>query len=244
MSRSARLCSACLAVCLGGAFLIVGATADASSNLAGPTAQQSFFQLPVRSVKINDTRYVAGNVPSLMRQVIPNPSVKFALKLLSQCRSANVWAFVSTRGLGVVGWVPENIWQCVQTAGGGPSRSWCFQTEKTPAVQDPGGVRGRPQRSSRYYVLIAANGAWTCSDLSTQVPGGVWGRTTTATAGIPAGTNMLIKCQRTDHGRLADYVAPWTKSLPSSKRAYWVWDAYMYTGTNARLGGVPQCWNQ
>jgi hypothetical protein len=243
MSRSARLRSACLAVCLGGAFLIVGATADASANLAGPTAQQSFFQFPVRSVKINNTRYVAGSVPSLMRRVIPYPSVKFALSLLSQCRSAKVWAFVSTGGLGVVGWVPEKIWQCVQTAGGGPSRSWCLQTRRTPAVQDPGGVRGPPQWSPRYYVLIAATNAATCSDLSTQAPGGVWGRTTTAVAGLPAGTIMLIKCQRTAPGGLVDYVAPATQ-LPSSKPAYWVWDANMYPAQPHVRSGVPQCWNQ
>jgi hypothetical protein len=240
MSRRARS-SACLAVCLGGAFLIIGATADASANWAGPAAQQSLF--PARYVKINNTSYLAGNVPSLMRRVIPNPSVKFALKLLNQCRSARVWAFISTRGFGLVGWVPEKIWQCVQTAGGGPSRTWCFQTRRTPAVQDPGGVLGPPQWSPRYHVLIAATNAATCSDLSTQTPGGVWGRTTTAVADIPAGTNMLIKCQRTAPGGLVDYVARPTQ-LPSSKRAYWVWDTNIYTGMDMRLDGVPQCWNQ
>lgn len=231
-----------LAVSLIVGALIIAPTMTARADSTGIPARATL--LPARYLTINNTKYLAGNVPSLIQRVVRNPSAQLAFRLISQCRSARLWAFISTRGSGIVGWVPENIWQCVGTAGGGPSSpSWCFQAFHTPAVQDPAGVRGPPAWSPRYYVLIAGTGPATCSDLSTQVPGGVWGRTTATVGGLPVGTNILIKCQRWAPQGLVDYVAPAT-GLPSSKHAYWMWDANMYTGTNQRLDGVPQCWNQ
>jgi len=189
----------------------------------------STAQFPV--VTIAGSRYLYGNLTRIGASLVRTPSIRLALRIINACPRAKAYGFISTRGsgAGVVAWMPTNPLECFGTTGGGPSIDPCLQSFRT-------------RTSPRYYALIAATGRQTCADLSTQAPGGVSARTTRGVPGLPAQSNIVVKCQIWRSQGLMDYVAPYRNSLPASKPAFWIHDYYVATGVDERLAGVPTCW--
>jgi hypothetical protein len=109
---------------------------------------------------------------------------------------------------------------------------------RTP-YPDPYGLSGLS--FVRNYVLIAATSDTTCRDLSTQLPGGIWARTTRTFNGLAGGSLTVIKCQTQTTQGLWDFVAPYTSRLPASKYGVWIPDRYVDTHV-ARWSGVPSCY--
>jgi hypothetical protein len=268
MSRQAFLIRAGLGVCLASALLVCAPAgmaalpvlrapsvwAPAPNAVPGLPAPSPTL-LPVKKVQIGTTVYRAGDVQTLLGSFVRTGSINTVLRVVRLCKSASSWAFVSiqNRQGGIVAWMPNNPIQCLGVTGGGPgaggggpSNSPCLQAYRTPADQDPGGVHGQHGTAGRYYVFIAGTGGTICADLTTQVPGGVWGRTTAAVPGLPARSVIPIKCQewRTDSFgkvRLVDYLAPLTSSLPANKSTFRLYDDYVETGIVNRLANVPSC---
>jgi hypothetical protein len=194
---------------------------------------------PVKVVTVNGTAYAAGDVVTFAQRITKTTSIRIVLNLIKACRNAGAWGFISSRGAGIVAWAPTRLGRCWGPMGGGPAFSPCLQGFTTPATPDPLGLGrgGFPQ----YRVLIAATNTATCADMSTQVPGGVWGRTGVAFRGYPAGSPMMVTCQYTDaQGYLRDYVATGVQTVPRSRAALWFYDAYFETGGD-RMDGVPGC---
>jgi hypothetical protein len=194
----------------------------------------------VKRITIGNASYLAGSVPAVVGGIVKTPSVKTVLALIRACPRAQSWGFVSTRGAGVVAWVPDSIFRCFGVTGGGPLNSPCLQKFHTPLRPNPTRIPGVPA-SIRYFVLIAATSTATCADLSTQVPGGVWARTTATVGSVPRGTLEVVKCQVATTSGLVDFVAPFSRSLPVSKPgAFAIFDRFVGTGAD-RLDGVPRC---
>src|SRR3954452_14896710 len=95
-----------------------------SAMLAAFTPQAN---AQVRAGTIGGTSYVAGDVPSLAGRIAKTPAVKLVLAAIKACPQAHAYAFVSTRGAGLVAWVPDSVFGCFGTSGGGPLSSPCLQ---------------------------------------------------------------------------------------------------------------------
>jgi hypothetical protein len=199
----------------------------------------------VSVVTIGGRHYVTGNVVSLASRLVNTTDIRFVLSAIQSCRGFQVRVFVSTSGVGITAYVPLSFTGCFGTTGGGPGGQVggpCLQAFQTPQVPDPTGVAGIPGGQTRYYVLFAGTNSTVCADISTQVPGGVWARTTASVPGLPAGSVALVKCQFPSREGLFDYLAPPKSSLPASKPTYWLNDYYFDSGATNRLTGVPACY--
>jgi hypothetical protein len=196
----------------------------------------------LQTIQIGSSSYHAGN-PMELTSYIPNKYVQLALSAINRCKAMQVTGFWSTQTAsgGVVAWAPTDVLACFErdsrVMGGGPGG--CTHLYRTPAEQDPTKISGR--NWPEYFVLLAATNAQACADLSTQVPGGVWGKTTAPAQGLPSGSTVVIKCQRTSGQRILDYVAPYGAPLPISKAAAWIDDESVFTGITTKIPGVPEC---
>jgi hypothetical protein len=210
------------------------------SGLLGQSASAS----TVSVVSIGGRHYLTGNLQALGRKLVKTTAMRYVLDLVEQCRGVQVHGFVSSGGFGLTASVPLSSPGCLETPNGGPGGSVggpCLQGFETPYEPDPTGISGLPGGEPRYYVMFAGTSSTVCADISTQVPGGVWGRTAAAVPGLPAGSTELVKCQLNTPNGLADYLGQRTSSLPASKSTYWIYDSYFETNSTARLAGVPEC---
>jgi hypothetical protein len=207
--------------------------------LAGsaPAAARS-QQLPVGTVNIAGGTYAWFDGLAFARRYAGAPWLRTVLSVVRACPNVKLHGFISlTRGAGVVGRAPTSLSGCLPVLGGGPANG-CFQAMRTP-YPDPYGLSGLAL--TRSYVLIAATSDTTCRDLSTQVPGGIWARTNTTFNGLAAGSVRVIKCQLWDGRRWWDFLAPYSSSLPASKRsAIWIPDQYVNTHVSW-WRTVPSC---
>lgn len=221
--------------------------------VAGLVAACLIVALPVRAdaspvslVNIGGRHYVTGNVATLANRLVRTTDLSIVLLALERCRGLQGRVFVSTsgQGIGLTAYGPLNLAGCVQTPNGGPGGGVggpCLQSFRTPEYPDPVGAAGLPGGEPRYFVAFAGTRATVCEDISTQVPGGVYARTTATIPGLPAGSVLPVKCQFTAANGLFDYLAPPAKSLPSSKATYLINDYYFETGVTGALEGVPAC---
>lgn len=241
MIRGLGSLSALLVVCFACSFPVCAPVSAAGTNLgaAQPYKTAATSAFGVHLVHIEGTTYVAGDIGRIGGYVTRTSAVKYVLKLASLCKNAKAYFFASTKGGGVVAWLPTSLSGCFGVIGGGASTSPCAQEFRTPADQDPtravspGGVA-----APTYHVFIAGTSELACRDLSTQVPGGIWARTKVAFAGLPAGSALLIKCQMQTPQGLVDNLAPQT-ALPRSKSEWFVSDSYVTGGF--LFAGVPSC---
>lgn len=244
----AAACALLLLLCPGAALGAPAAPSERSAPaLASPRgaevgAHASLFG--VETVTIGGTRYWTGDLVSLGRRLSRGTAIRYVLSAISACRGAAAFGFVSisNRQFGVVAWIPASAAGCIGVSGGGPQSAGgtCLQGFSTPAYPDPTGVAGIPGPVPRHYVLFAGTGGTICQDISTQVPGGVWARTTASISGLAAGSRVLIKCQYSSRGALADYVTGYRPKLPASKPTFAIFDAHVATGAT-RLRNVPSC---
>jgi hypothetical protein len=198
-----------------------------------------------QTITIGGRTYYTADALSLAAKIPLNPGVRAVLGIVRTCRGVQAYGFLSPSGLdgGVAAWAPGNLLACLEVSGGGPAtgpRTPCLQAGRTPADQDPAGVANRPP-GTRYYVAFAASSATACADISTQVPGGVWGQTTRAISGLPSGSLMLVKCQSQTSQGLLDYLAEFRSRVPASKGTFSLYDAYVATGITRPLANVPSC---
>jgi hypothetical protein len=203
----------------------------ASLAIAPSSGDASF--LPFQKYKIGSTKYYSTDVLSLARRIPRLPgSLSLVLGLLDRCRGLGTRAYIATSPLrgGIVAYAPHSISDCLTVSGGGPGGPGAFQPCILRYVTAPTG---------QYYAIVAATDEQTCVDLSTEVPGGMPVRTTTALAnGFPAGSDMVVKCQRQTRAGLVDYVAP-PVAVPASRPAFWVDDYYVTP--HGPSAGVPYC---
>jgi hypothetical protein len=223
-------------VAILGLALVMAAFASPAS--AAPSRSSQL--LPGGRVTIAGGTYWWANGLTFARLVALNsPPLRAALSVIRACPRIHLYGFLSTsRGAGVVGWWPSDLRGCLEVSGGGPGSQGCVQIERTP-YPDPYGLSGLSLR--RTWVFIAASSDRTCTDLSTQVPGGIWARTTQPFNGLQAGSLIVIKCQGYASDGLWDFVAPYTR-LPASKWGVWIPDRYVDTHIG-RWDGVPSCWD-
>ncbi len=201
----------------------------------------------VSKITIGARTYYTADALSLAGKLPLNPGVRAVLGLVRRCPGVQAHAFLSLTQLdgGVAAWAPGSLLGCLEVSGGGPAgggpvRTPCLQAGRTPANQDPAGVANRPT-APRSFVIFAATSVEACADISTQVPGGVWGQTTAPVAGLPAGSVRLVKCQIGTAQGLLDYFAEFRSRVPASKPALWLYDAYVNTGITRPLQNVPSC---
>lgn len=214
------------------AVALCAATATAWSEPADAHA-------PFSRVTIGDATYRTANALSVAALLPLNPSIRTVLRVARACRGVEAHAFLGRRGAGIAAWVPDSLAGCLGVSGGGPTGSACLQSFRTPADQDPADLTNVATRRS--LVMFAATGPEACADISTQVPGGVWGQTTVAVPGLPVDSLMLVKCQLQTGQGLVDYVAEYRPRVPASKAAFWIPDAWVNTSILTRLDGVPSC---
>jgi hypothetical protein len=198
-----------------------------------------------QTITIGGRTYFTADALSLAAKLPLNPGVRAVLGIVRSCRGVQAYGFLSANGYGggVAAWAPRNLLGCLEVSGGGPatgSRNPCLQAGRTPADQDPAGVANRPP-TTRSYVAFAATSATACADISTQVPGGVWGQTTRAIPGLASGSVMLVKCQSETSQGLLDYLAEFRSRVPASKATFTLSDAYVGTGITRPLANVPSC---
>jgi hypothetical protein len=221
------LCAVCaVAAALAWPSPVRAAEGSAASRSGAPVARSAL--LPVGRVHINSTNYAWGSVKRIASYVRNVTWVQAVVRLANLCPNAQAYFFISGAGIGAVGWLPARLSGCIGgggVEGGGPSGSPCAQAQRTP---------------NGYYVVVAASNPTVCRDLTTQVPGGVLTQTSAALAGLPARSSVYIKCQMQLPLGLVDYVTRPAQSFPSSKTAWWVYDAYVVSGY--RWLGVPSCW--
>jgi hypothetical protein len=199
-------------------------------------------QLPAGVVTIAGGHYGWFDGLSFARRYAGETWLGPVLAVVQKCPSVKLYGFISlTRGAGIVGRAPSNLLGCLSVTGGGPgagATDGCAQAMLTP-YPDPYRVSGL--QLSRSYVLLVATSDTTCRDLATQLPGGIWARTTRSYNGVAANSLRVIKCQQWDGRRWWDFVATYSDRVPASKpSAVWIPDAYMNT-TISRWNGVPSC---
>jgi hypothetical protein len=232
--RACLLFVATTAVTVGTAM--AGTTGNAAEPLDRPMGQAretSGLQIG-QTVTIANRRFLVIDALAAVGR-IPHRTVKTLASLLRLCRAANAYGFAATGpvDVGVVAWIPTNLadcWASGDVEGGGPgetdSPSPCLQGFRTPDL--------------RLYVVFAGSSARVCSRISTQTPGGWQVTTRYASDGLPAGSEVRVKCQTWHQGAIWDYVAKSAPRLPASKAAYWLPDAQLPTGYDW-LPYVPRC---
>jgi hypothetical protein len=218
------------------ATLAVALCGFAAMASAAPTRPQPI--LPVGTVNIYGGTYWWFDGLAFAQRYAGISWLRTVVSVVRLCRNVRLYGFISlTRGAGVVGRAPTDLRGCLPVIGGGDAAG-CFQAMRTP-YPDPYGLSGL--QLTRTYVLIAATSDNACRDLSTQVPGGIWTTTNTTFNGLPAGSVRVIKCQQRTTRGWWDFVAPYSSSLPASKRsAVWIPDDYVDT-QYSRWNGVPSC---
>jgi hypothetical protein len=221
-----------------GVFVALSLAVSAGGAVGSASARQ---QLPIKYVKIGTTSYLAADMNTMASRLVRWPGLKAVLAAVRQCRGASAWGFVSRHGAGIAAWVPVRISGCFpSTSGGGPatgsSFTPCFQLYLTTNRPDPTGVSNGAAVPAHRAVLIAATNTQTCADLSTQVPGGVWGTHSN-------GRVVIIKCQYVATQGLADYLVLPIPNFkpPTSRPTYVAYDRNVDTGGATWLSGVPHC---
>jgi hypothetical protein len=228
-----------VAVGLAVVALIGVTTSDATGNSAASPSAPASEAAVVKKVTVAGstyaaTYYVVDATYAIAR--IPSTYAKVVAAVIRKCRTAGFYGLISGSEVGVVVWLPRNPLTCFTSSGGvigggpgGHPSEPCVQLFRTPG--------------HAYFVLFVGTSWKICANLSVEAPGGWEARTTQPVRGLAAGSSVLVKCQQRFRGTLYDYVAPpiAASSLPASRYAYWIYDAWVDTGGRSDLPNVPKC---
>jgi hypothetical protein len=201
------------------AIALVGGTT--ATSVAGPTRAE------VQRVTINGTSYYVINAITAA-DYIPNPTVRSLVTLVKKCPAVHAYGYwFNAREVGLAAWIPANLLDCWTTSvsGGGPGG---------PGA-NPGCLQGYRSYDRATFIVFAGTNSRVCPNVSTQVPGGLIIRGSSY-------SGWRVKCYATQQntGRLLDYIAPYSATLPASKSAGYILDTAV-GGTGSPRAGVPNC---
>ena len=205
------------------AIALVGAASGTS--VAGP-AQAALGQ----RVTINGTSYYVINAITAAGY-IPNSTVRNLVTLVKRCPAVHAHGYWFNRNeVGFVAWIPTNLLNCwtKSVSGGGPGGG--------PGVR-PACLQGYRSYDRATFIVFAGTNSRVCPNVSTQVPGGLIIR-----GGTYSGWRVKCYTTQASTGRLLDYIAPYSATLPASKSAGYVFDTDVGGSGSPRTGvGVPNC---
>jgi hypothetical protein len=207
-------------------FAVIGlfvtiALAGATSGTSGASPTRAGL---VKKVTIAGTPYYVIDAITAAGY-IPNPTVRSLVTLVKKCPAVHVHGYWFNKSeVGLAAWIPANLLNCWTTSvsGGGPGGR-------------PGCIQGFRSYDRATFILFAGTNSRVCPNVSTQVPGGL-----TIHGGAYSGWRVKCYATQSGTGRLLDYIATYSATLPASKSAGYILDTAV-GGTGSPRAGIPNC---